>query len=103
MHLPTLTEEEAKAISPIVAVMKPYAGMLAAKMASGEPGAMAQELYGLIGPDLEDSVVALNEAGKRHGTGVFGYIGAGLVNQRASVVLNTLAGMILAGREGGAE
>ena len=91
---PQLTPEEIKEISPIVAIMRPYAGILAHQTKSAPPEELAAQLSGMIGPDLEESVVALARATRKHGPAVLAHIGHDLATPEAAAVVYHLSDMI---------
>ena len=96
---PALSPEEVAAISPIVAVMKPYAGILAQQLTTAPPEELAQQLSGLLGPELDDSILALDAACLKHSPAVLLHIGQGLGTPGAAIVVHELARII--GMQGG--
>jgi len=97
---PPLTQEEIAAISPIVAVMKPYAGILAQQLTTAPPEELAQQLSGLLGPELDASILALDDACLKHSPAVLLHIGPGLATAAAALVVNELARIIKMQNEG---
>ena len=91
VNLPTLTEVEAQATAPIIAVMKPYGAMLADQLTTRPPEDLAAQLAGMLGPDLWDSVLALSTAVQHHGLAMFAYINPRLCTPAAGITLHTLA------------
>lgn len=91
---PALSPEEIAAISPIVAVMKPYAGILAQQLTTAPPEELAQQLSGLLGPELDDSILALDAACLKHSPAVLLHIGPGLGTAGAALVVHELARII---------
>lgn len=89
--LPILTAAEVEAASPIVAVMKPYAGMLAAQLKAHPPEDLAGQLAGMIGPDLYESTLALCDITRKYGLSTLAHIGPGLSTPAAGIVIETLA------------
>lgn len=91
---PPLTQEEIAAISPIVAVMKPYAGILAQQLTTAPPEELAQQLSGLLGPELDESILALDSVCLKHSPAVLLHIGPGLGTAGAALVVHELARII---------
>jgi hypothetical protein len=91
VQLPTLTPQETQETAPIIAVMKPYAAMLADALTKNPPEALAQQLGGMIGPDLWESVLALDAAVQAHGLETLAHIGPHLATPAAGIVVHLLA------------
>ena len=89
-----MTEEETNAAAPIIAVMKPYAGILAAQLQTASPEELAQQLGGLLGPELDASILALDDACLKYGPAVLAHIGPGLSTPGAAIVVHELARII---------
>jgi hypothetical protein len=97
--LPKMTEQEIKDTAPIIAILKPYAGILAQQLSRRPPEELADQLGGMIGADLWDSVLAFSDTVQKYGLSMMGHIGPGLSTPAAGIVVHTLAREILTYRE----
>jgi hypothetical protein len=86
---------------PLLKIMQNYAPMLMAHLAdqSNTPEALAQQLCGLLGPDLDSSIIATANHVSQHGPMILAHAHPDLATDRAAQVLTAWAEMIQATQE----
>lgn len=80
---------------PLLNLMKQFAPMLKGPMEGPEPPeTMADQLTMLVGPAMDDAVIATAEHVKAQGPGIFGHVAPWMVSDRAAAVVIAWAAKI---------
>jgi hypothetical protein len=95
VHIP-ITPEEAESIKPIVAVLHQYGGQLVGFLRNPEtsPEMLANQLVGLLGPDLDESMLALADVSTKHGASILTFIHPEAGTQKALETIQACARII---------
>ena len=85
---------------PLLRIMQQYAGMLASRLDSpAPPENLAAQLAGLLGADLDPSVLATADHVAEHGPGILGNASPALATPKAAAVLAAWARILRADEE----
>ena len=94
-----LNHETAEVLQPILGVLNEFAPKLIGFLESPVPAEMlASQLAGMIGPDLEDSAIALSEVVKEKGVAILGIRFPRLATEKAGKVVQLMAEKLIAER-----
>lgn len=99
LPLPELTQEQVEAVTPILGTLNSFAPTLIQFLESDKTAdELGSMLAGMIGPDLEDSAIALSEIVQAHGPNILGIRYPALASEKAAMVVHVTAAKIKAER-----
>ena len=103
--LPPITQQEAEAIKPVVSILHGFKNQLAGVVNDDKatPQELAAQLMGVLGADLDPSMIALSDVLKRTGPDLLQVISPDVAHEKGAAIIHECAGIIRSATEGGAE
>lgn len=102
IEIPKMEPEEIDGVQAFLGVLQQFAGKLIPYLKSPiDHGTLASQLYGMLGPDLEESCLSTSEALNKYGKNILAAAHPDLADDKAAATIHAIAAMIR--RDRGAE